>query len=168
MVFGSSSESELKGIGGFLIVLLSIVLISAIGVLSNLYDVIGMLFYEGYWALLTSPESEYYDEYWVIYFIVDVVGSLLLVVLFLFVIFFLIKRSCLFPRVAVAYFFLNIVVFVVEIFIVKLITNGSTFLDVEELFGDLLLNAIVIFLLAFVFVPYLFISKRVRNTFGKS
>ncbi len=118
------------------------------------------LFTSGEWASAASPASAEYQPMWATLIIVEIVGnaffaSMALVLLYLFF-----KKSRLFPRVYIIYTAANIAFvggdMVLSNFMFDLPASAND--EAARELGRSLITAII-------WVPYMLVSKRVKNTF---
>jgi len=157
----AGGKPEPKGLGGWLI-LIAIGL--GVTMLRLVWFVVGMLvpiFTSGQWANLTTPGTADYHALWAPLLIFELCGNLLFVLMAgtLLVLFF--RKSRLFPKVFIAYSLLNLAFVTGDYFLSDLIPAVAAANDADAV--KEVARAVVG---AAIWIPYMLVSKRVKNTFG--
>lgn len=147
------------GIGGWLVLVAIGLVISPFRLLVFAGQTYLPIFRDGTWSLLTTPGSESYDPMWAPVLILEVLGNLgfILAGVWLVVLFF--KLSPWFPKAYIWVAVINPVFIILDAWLASHVVAGPMF-DPET--GAELGKAI---LAALIWVPYMLVSKRVRNTF---
>jgi hypothetical protein len=159
MAIGKMSPT---GLGGWLVLpaigmFLTIPLILA----SLITDFLPILI-DGGWAILTSPDSEYYHELWAPILLFEILGNVTLLLLDGLLIFLFFTKSFLFPRFFVIFLVTNVVFLTSDYFLADLIPAVA-----EESDPEALRSVIRAVIAAAIWIPYMLTSERVSNTFVK-
>jgi len=154
--------SGTEGLGGWLILpLLGLILQPFIlGML--LYDTYLPIFTEGYWEILTSPESEAYHQLWGPLIIFELVGNIGFMLFALVLLVFFFRKDYRVPGWIILYLASNAIFVTADFFLADLIPAVAANPDpaatkemVQTIIG------------AAIWIPYFKKSERVKNTFVK-
>ena len=155
-----NNENELKGLGGWLILVGIGVVIGPFRLAYEFGPTYFSIFTNGTWEALTTAESEHYNSLWAPFLIGEVLYNSCMVIVLLFLIYLFFSKHYLFPK-----FYIGIVI-VSLIFIPLDAWIGSILLPNEPVFDP---NTKKEFLRTLVggviWVPYMLVSKRVKLTF---
>ena len=148
------------GLGGWLI----LVGLGPIGAPLRLAVFLGQtfppIFQDGTWEVLTTPGSEVYHALWAPLLILELVGNVLFIAAALVLLLLFFKRSHRFPGLFIAYIVLNVLFILSDAWLGSLVLTDEPIFDPDtarEFFRSLVGGV--------VWVPYMLVSKRVRNTF---
>lgn len=152
--------SRPSGIGGWLILVAIGLILSPIRLLLTLAVDFLPLFTDGTWEALTTTGSEVYHPLWAPIILGEVAGNIgfLGTGIALLVLFFMESRS--FPTLFIAVAFINLAFIVGDALVVSVLVPDVPVFDAEttrEIARSLFAVA--------VWVPYMLVSKRVKNTF---
>jgi hypothetical protein len=118
------------------------------------------IFRDGAWEAMTTPGTEFYHPMWGPFFIFEftlnglfVVGGVVLLILFL-------RHSRIFPGLFVSLTVANFGFILVDAWLSSYIVPDEPMFD-EEMTRELVRSLLA----CAVWIPYMFFSKRVRNTF---
>jgi hypothetical protein len=152
--------SEPTGLGGWLVLVAIGLVLSSLRLLVLLGQVFVPIFRDGTWAVLTTPGSEAYHPLWAPLLIFELVGNSGFIVaqLWLLVLFF--RRSQSFPKLYVWMAFLNLPFILVDAWLGSFVLTDRPMIDVDT--AKELARSIATIV---IWVPYMRVSKRVRNTF---
>jgi transglutaminase-like putative cysteine protease len=150
-----------RGVRGWLI-LVGTGLVARTGIeLKSLFTDYGMVWDLSKWNQFTVPGSENYDPLWAPILLFEVAFTILLPMLSILALTLMFQRRWVFPRIMIAIFLLTIAFKVIDSalasqipFLVKLQTTPDTEMG-------------QVFLQAFIWIPYMLYSKRVRATFRR-
>lgn len=151
---------EPSGLGGWLILLGFGLVVAPLRLGAFLVQVYAPLFGDGTWEMLTVPGGDAYHPLWAPILIselamngVFLVGSVVMIFLFF-------QRSRRFPTFYVAFSIANCLFILADAWLISLVLPDEPMFDPETAreFGRSLITV-------FIWVPYVLVSKRVRNTF---
>ncbi len=151
---------EPAGIGGWLYVVALGLLLSPLRLLAAFVGTLTPVIRDGAWATLTSPDSSAYHPLWATVIVVESLGNLacLLASITLLVLF--VKRSSRFPKL---FIWVTILTFP---YVVLLAWLGSLVLPNEPVIDPTTARQLVSSIVVIgIWVPYMLLSRRVRNTF---
>lgn len=156
------NEDEPSGLGGWLIFPMLGLIISPFIIGAMLVTTFIPIFSEGYWSILTNPESEAYHVLWAPLLAFEIIGNLVFLVapVILLVLFF--QKHYRFPILIIIYLATNLVFIGIDFVAVHLFlgtADGSDPESIKELIKTLIG--------AVVWIPYFKNSIRVKNTFIK-
>ena len=118
------------------------------------------LFQNGTWATLTTPGSEQYHPLWAPLLVFEIVGNLGFVAVYAVMIFLFFRKSRRFPQVYIAAALINLCFLAFDAWLCSFVLPDEPILDpdtTKEIVRSLASTAI--------WVPYMLVSKRVKNTF---
>lgn len=150
----------LKGIGGWLILVVIGLLISPIRIGHFLVTTHWPIFRDGVWPVLTTPGTEGYHALWAPLIAFEIVGNLGSIALALVTLWFLVRKSRRTPILAISWLMWTTAFVVVDFFAADLIPAVAAQPDpdsIKELMRSLIGAAI--------WIPYFLVSKRVKATF---
>src|SRR5262245_45842957 len=153
-------SSHPAGLGGWLILVAIGLIVSPIRILAFIVQTSVPPFRDGAWAILTTPGSEAYHALWAPLLIFELLGNVGFIVaqVSLLVLFF--KRSRNFPRIYVWVVLINLPFILLDAWLGSFVITDEPMIDpttAVELTRSVIGIAI--------WVPYMRLSKRVRNTF---
>jgi len=155
-----NEEKSVSGIGGWLILVVIGLIISPIRVGNLLITTYAPIFSDGAWEALTTPGSETYHVLWAPLLIFEIVGNLGIIVLAVLTLWHLLMKSKRTPRLAITYQSWMVLFVAIDFFAADLIPAVAAYDDTDskkELMRGLFSAAI--------WIPYFFVSKRVKATF---
>ena len=149
-----------EGIGGWLILPLIGLLFTPLAALATLFTHNIPPFTEGHFSTLTNPAFENYHPLWGVVLVFEPIGTVVVGTMAVWAIVLMFRKVRGFPRFMIALYVTNIVI----VFIDTVLCYQLPVLAEESapaMLGQLVRNLIA----AAVWIPYMLISKRVRNTF---
>jgi len=154
------NQNDLKGLGGWLILVGIGVIFSPIRLLVSYVPLYYQILSDGTWEALTTVGSEAYNPLWEPILMGEIVYNLGIFVLSIYLIYFFFSKHYLFPRFYIALLLAPIIFIPMDAWVVTLVLPNEPMFDPEAAkeFARALIGA-------FIWVPYLFISKRVQVTF---
>ncbi|WP_445669493.1 DUF2569 family protein [Paenibacillus sp. FSL R10-2736] len=156
------SRKSYVGFGGWLVLFAASLFVQFIRLLLSILDNYSIIISDEF-KLITDPDSEYYNSSLYPSLIVDTILSLFICIMIIFIIYFCIRHSIWFKKLSVIY--------IISSFIIQCLTLfwllGIHFLP-EEFYEEINIYQGVISSLAYmlIWLPYLLISKRVKNTYA--
>ncbi|MBN1117031.1 MAG: DUF2569 family protein, partial [Bacteroidales bacterium] len=150
-------EKPLK-IGGWLLLPTIGLLISPFISLYNLFS--ADYFTQESWEFISSASSAGYNKIWSATYIIELLANILLVVYTFFLIIILFKRRTIFPIHYVVFRILFLLFIVTDTILVEMIDSEYFFYQGPDIKKMVQATAA-----AAIWVPYMFISQRVKNTF---
>ncbi len=151
-----------KGLGGWLVLPAIGMIIAPLITLNTIGSDFFTIFTSGSWEALTTPGTEAYHWLWKPTLIYEIVGNVGLIIfdLVLLVLFF--TKSHRFPTLYIALLISNVLFVMSDLFLamqIPVVAGNSDFGSLREL-----IRAAVG---ATIWIPYMLVSKRVKNTFVK-
>jgi hypothetical protein len=155
-----NNEKDLKGLGGWLIVVGIGVVLSPIRVLVVYVPIYHEILTDGTWELLTSAESAYYHPLWQPLLAGEMVFNSLLVLAWTYLIYLFFSRHYLFPRVFIGVLVLSVVGIPLDAWLVSFVLPDEPMFDPETTreFTRVLIYSLI-------WIPYMLVSRRVKATF---
>ena len=149
-----------SGLGGWLILVGIGLVISPSRLGAMIVQVFVALFTDGTWAILTTPGSEQYHALWAPLLIFELLGNLGFIVAYIVLVILFFRKSRFFPKTYIAIAFINLCFIILDAWFGSFVLLDEPMFDPDtarELARSLVSVAI--------WVPYMVVSKRVRNTF---
>ncbi|GAB5453192.1 MAG: hypothetical protein Hals2KO_35200 [Halioglobus sp.] len=155
-----SNDDELKGLGGWLILVGIGVIVAPIRLLATYIPVYKPIFEDGTWEALTTVGSEAYDPLWGPLLISEIVYNSTMVFLSIYLIYLFFSKNHLFPKVYIAIVAVSLVFIPLDAWLVTKVLPAEPMFDPETTkeFVRVLVGALI-------WVPYMLFSKRVKLTF---
>lgn len=157
-----TEENRLEGLGGLLMLVGLGIVFSPILMIVQTYPVYSEMFSNGSWEVLTTPGSRAYNPFWAPILICEITINIALFITWLFVAFLFFSKKKIFPRVYIGVLLFTLVFLLVDAFSIKLVLPNEPVFD-----PDTSKNIIRSLVVTLVWVPYMFMSKRVKATFVK-
>jgi hypothetical protein len=157
---GTQDAPTPSGLAGWLILVCLGLLLSPLRMIVLLVQVYAPIFQDGSWEAVTTPGADAYHALWAPILITELVGNTAFVAagFVLLVLFF--NKSRRFPRLFIAYQVANL------LFILGDAWLGSLVLTREPMFDpDTLREFIRSLIGGLIWIPYMLVSRRVKNTF---
>jgi hypothetical protein len=148
------------GLGGWLFLVVIGLVLSCVRLLAFLILDFVPIFRDGAWAVLTTPGSDAYHSLWAPLLLFELIGNIGFVVAQLWLIVLFFKRSRHFPRLYIWVVLLNLPFILADAWLGSFVITDEPMFDpdtAKELARSIATIAI--------WVPYMRMSKRVRNTF---
>ncbi len=156
------NNNEVSGIGGWLILPLLGLLFTPVKIGYLMSTLFVPVFTEGYWEVLTSPESEAYHALWGPLIIFELVGNLFFLCFSIYLIVLFFRKNYLLPKLYIAFLISNVVFLTIDYFVSDLIP-AVAMEDSSESMKELVQTIAA----ACIWTPYFLKSRRVKNTFVK-
>lgn len=147
-----------RGLGGWLILLAIVLLVSPIRTLITLNNDI-LPFFQESWQALTTPGSEAYHHLWAPLIVFEIVGNTIIIILNLILIFLFFTKSYRFPKLFIIFAISYLVFVVADFFFADLIPA------VGEKNDPATVKELVRAIIGTAWIPYFMVSKRVKSTF---
>jgi hypothetical protein len=121
------------------------------------------IFRDGTWGTLTTPGSGPYHPLWAPLLIAEMAINLIFIATSLYLLFLFFQKSARFPRLYTLFLLSNLAFLLADAFAVTIVLPTQPFMDASTAreFGRSVFSACI-------WVPYLFLSKRVKNTFVRT
>jgi hypothetical protein len=158
-----SMAHEPRGIGGWLIIIAIGLFIWPPRLLLLFYKTFLPIFQNNYWEALTTAGTESYHELWAPLIIIEMCGNAVFFVFSIVLIALFFRKSPLFPRLYITCLAMNVVFVAGDFFFSNLIPAVAAENNAESV--KELIRSIVS---AAVWIPYMLVSERVKNTFIKA
>lgn len=148
------------GLGGWLVVIALGLFATPIRLVIVMVQTYPPLFGAGRWEKLTTPGSPHYHPLWKPLVIGEVVANFVFIAFAVYLLYLFFRKSRRFPSYYIGLLVSSIVFILADSFVVGIVVPGQGITSagsMQELTRSLVASAI--------WIPYLFVSKRVRNTF---
>lgn len=155
-----SNGKELKGLGGWLILVGIGVVIAPIRLLATYIPIYKPIFEDGTWEALTTVGSEAYDPLWAPLLVGEIAYNSIMVAASLYLIYLFFSKHYLFPKVYIALVAVSLVFIPLDAWLVTKVLPNVPMFDPETTkeFMRVLIGGLI-------WVPYMLVSKRVKATF---
>ncbi|MCR4348160.1 MAG: DUF2569 domain-containing protein [Sulfuricaulis sp.] len=157
-----TEENKLEGLGGLLVLVGLGIILSPILVIAQTFPIYSEMFSNGSWEVLTTPGTEAYNPLWAPILICEITINIALVFAWLFIAFLFFSKKKIFPRWYVGILLFTLVFLLVDAFSIKLVLPNEPVFDPGT--STNIIRSVVVTL---IWVPYIFMSKRVKATFVK-
>ncbi len=157
-----SEEKNLQGIGGWLILVAVGIVFTPIKKIMVKVTIYTEIFSTGVWEDLTTQGNEAYSPLWAPSIIGEVLFSCGLIIVLLYMAYLFFTKSRDFPKWFVVIAIINVQFIAADAFIINMFLPSQSIFDPGTI-REFLRSVITLV----VWVPYMFISKRVRATFIK-
>lgn len=149
------------GLGGWLVLVAIGRILGPLILLNAIYQIFSVYFKSGMLTQLSDPDSNMYSALWKPMAFFELIGNVVLLGLsvLLIVLFFMKKKQ--FPVVYIGMMILNVIIMLVDLIFIYQIQKALA-LDLNITATSQLIAAIVT---SGVWIPYMLVSKRVKNTF---
>lgn len=151
---------NVQGLGGWLIVVAIGIVFTPIKIAFDTMTLYSEIFTEGYWDLLTTPDTEYYHMLWKPIFLGEIGFNLMLLALWLWVALLFFNKKRQFPKWYIGALLATFVLIIVDALAVKLVLPDVPMFDADT--GKEVLRTLVS---CVIWIPYMLVSKRVKATF---
>ena len=158
-----TDNNELKGLGGWLVLVGIGVVISPIRLLVTLVPTYKPIFEGGTWEAITTVGSEAYTPYFGSLLIGEITFNSIMVVASIFLLFLFFSKHYLFPKLYIAIVASSLIFIPLDAWAVTKVFPGESMFDPEttkEFIRSLIAG--------FIWIPYMLVSKRVQATFIES
>ncbi|MFC4257732.1 DUF2569 domain-containing protein [Marinobacter lacisalsi] len=155
-----SENKDLKGLGGWLILVAIGVIATPIMLLVTYVPLYVPIFQDGTWDVLTTPGSGAYHPLWGPLLVGEIVFNTILFFASLCLIYLFFSKHYLFPRVYIAIVATSLVFIPLDAWLVTIV------LPSEPMFDPVTMKEFLRSLIAaLIWIPYMLVSKRVKATF---
>ncbi len=156
-------EGGPEGLSGWLILVAIGLFITPIRLMMFLNATFPPIFSNGTWEVLTTPGNAPYHPLWGPLLISEMVINFLFIAVCVYLLVLFFYKSSRFPKVYVAFLLANLVFIAADALAVKIVMPEQPLLDGDTAreFGRAVIGAMI-------WIPYMFSSKRVRNTFVRT
>jgi hypothetical protein len=154
---------EPRGLGGWLVLPVIGLIFTVARTTVLLVIQLVPIFSQGYWGILTSPGSEAYHVLWGPILIGELVGNFLSVLFGLVLLYLYFTKSYRFPMLYIVFMIYSLLFVVTDLFASNLIPAVAAESNIEA-YKEIVRTAIA----AAIWIPYMLVSKRVKNTFVKT
>ena len=153
-------RQEPSGLGGWLILIAIGLVITPIRLVITSLAVHLPMFQDGTWEMLTTPGSDEYNALWAPMIIFEIVGNIGFLVNYIAMAFLFFRKSRFFPRTFIAVAIANLCFVVLDAWLLTFLLPNEPMLD-----PDTLKQVVRSLLSVALWVPYMLVSRRVKNTF---
>jgi|SRR3989344_2065031 len=155
-----TEEKNLKGLGGWLVLVGLGIIISPLLIIGQIFPIYSQLFSNGDWAALTTPGTEAYNPLWapILFGEMAINGGLVLVWVRIAFLFFSEKKV--FPKWYIGILLFTLAFILIDALAIKSVLPNEPLFDAETAkgFGRSLVVSLI-------WIPYMLVSKRVKATF---
>ncbi|MDQ7051012.1 MAG: DUF2569 domain-containing protein [Enterobacterales bacterium] len=155
-----TNSDNLKGLGGWLILVGIGVVISPIRLLIEFIPLYTEIFTEGHYELLTTPGTEVYDVLWAPFIIGELVFNAAMVIATIYLIYLYFSKHYLFPKVYIGIILASLIFIPFDAWVGSFVIEGEPMFT-PDIIKELVRSAIS----ALVWIPYMLSSVRVDQTF---
>jgi|GEM_PF-510548 len=152
-----------SGLGGWLVLVAIGRILGPLMLLNAIYQVFSIYFKSDLLAQLSSPDNRLYSALWkpVIFF--ELIGNILLLGLSVLLIILFFQKKKQFPKAYIGMMLVNILIMLIDLILLYQIQRTLT-VDLNITATSQLITAIIT---SAIWIPYMLISKRVKNTFTR-
>lgn len=154
------NNNELKGLGGWLILVGIGVVLAPIRLLVAFIPVYAPILEEGVWGALTTPGSPAYHPLWGPLLMGEIGYNLAMVAASVYMIYLFFTKHFLFPKVFIAICVASLVFIPLDAWIVTMIFPTEPMFDPETT-----MEFIRVVIASLIWIPYMLVSERVKLTF---
>jgi len=159
LLFRERSQTEPKGLGGWLILPLLVLLLSPVWLVFRLVGDLLPAFSAEAWSALTAPGASAYHPSWAPLLIFEFVADTVLLLLTLVLLWLFLRKSRRVPKLFIGWSLLLVAVPIVELLLASQVPIVAS--ESDENLGRAIVAALI-------WIPYFMRSKRVKNTFVES
>jgi len=153
-------DENLKGLGGWLILIGIGVVFSPIRLLVDFVPLYTEIFTQGHYEQLTTPGSEMYDALWAPFLIGEIIFNTAMVLASVYLVYLYFSKHYLFPKVYIGLILVTLVFIPLDAWV------GSLLITDEPMFTpDIIRELTRSVFSAAIWIPYMLSSKRVLQTF---
>ena len=153
-------KKELKGLGGWLILLGIGVVLSPFRLLVTTVPVYYEVFQDNTWKILTTPGLDAYHPLWAPLIIGEIIYNFIIFIASIYLIYLFFSKHYIFPRLFIAILIVSIIFIPLDASVVKIILPDEQIFDPETT-----IEFIRVLVHGSIWTPYLLVSKRVKATF---
>lgn len=154
------NNNELKGLGGWLILVGIGVVIAPIRLLVAFISVYSPIMEDGVWYALTTPGSSAYHPLWEPLLIAEIIYNLAMVAASVYMIYLFFTRHYLFPKVFIGVSIVSLIFVPLDAWVVSTMFPSEPMFDPET--TKEFARVVVVSL---IWIPYMLVSERVKVTF---
>lgn len=156
----TKDANDLQGISGWLILVALGLIITPIRIIFLIITTYSEIFSNDAWSVLTTPGSDVYHPLWGGFIITELVFNIGLLLASFYLLYLFFTKKSLFPKWYIGILIFNILFVVVDILAFKIIVPHEPAFD-----SDAVRDFIRAIVAAFIWIPYMLMSQRVKNTF---
>ena len=154
------TQTELKGLRGWLILVGFGVVVSPFGILATFNSNFLPIFYDGTWEAMSTVGSEAYSPLLMSIIIVEIVYNLAMFAIYFYLIYLFFVKHYLFPTFYIAIVAITLIFILLDAWLVSLILHDVSMFD-----PDTTKDFSRAFITCIIWIPYMLVSKRVKATF---
>lgn len=155
-----SDTSELKGLGGWLIIIGIGLFMSPISIVVELGPMYYSILADGVIPAITNPLSEFYNPLLMLLIFGELVINSLMAVVSVYLIYLFFSKHYQFPKVYIAVTIISVIIFPLDAWLGSLVFPNQPLFDDETL--KYFFRSLVA---AMIWIPYMLVSERVKATF---
>ena len=155
-----STEKNIEGLGGWLILVGIGVIISPLQLLAVLSKTYLPIFKDGTWEALTSPTSEVYNSMFSSLIIGEIFINSMVFIASIYLIYLFFSKKSFFPKL-----YIGLIVFSLIFIPLDAILVSSIFPNIEVFDAETMKALGKSIIVGLIWIPYMLISKRVKATF---
>jgi hypothetical protein len=162
----SSNESVAENydrFGGWLVLVGFGLIVSPIRLIWSLFPMYFEIFTNGSWEVLTTPGTDVYSSLWAPVLLAEIVLNCGLIISWIYAIYLFFQKKSAFPSVYIVIAACSLVFIILDALAIAAVLPGEPVFDADtskELFRG--------FISAFIWIPYMRMSKRVKATFTRT
>lgn len=155
-----SDASELKGLGGWLIIIGIGLFMSPITIVIELGPIFYSILADGVIPALSNPLSEFYNPLLLLLIFGELVINFLMTVVSVYLIYLFFSKHYQFPKVYIAVTIISVIILPLDAWLGSLVFPNQPFFDEES--WKYFYKSIAA---AMIWIPYMLMSQRVKATF---
>lgn len=153
-------NKELKGLGGWLILVGIGVVINPIRLLLTVVPAFNAIFEDGIWEALTTEGSEVYTPYFGALVVGEMVFNAVIIAASIYMAYLFFSKHYLFPKLFIGLVVVSLVFIPLDAWLLTLVFPGEPMFD-SETAKEFMRSVIA----GVIWIPYMLLSKRVKATF---
>ena len=154
------SEQELKGLGGWLILVGLGLLLSPVRLSIEMISMYQGFISEGAWGLLTTPTSPVYHSSWALHNVGEAIVNVAIVFFSVYLIYLFFLKKMIFPRYYCGFLLFIVIFLFIDALLIQIMLPDEPLFD-EERGRDFFRSVLA----CLIWIPYMRVSKRVKLTF---
>ncbi|OPX46291.1 hypothetical protein CLHUN_01070 [Ruminiclostridium hungatei] len=151
------------GLGGWLVLVAIGRILGPLMLLNAIYQVFSIYFKSDLLAQLSSPDNKLYSALWKPMIFFELIGNILLLGLSVLLIILFFQKKKQFPKAYIGMMLINVLIMLIDLILLYQIQRTLT-VDLNITATSQLITAIIT---SAIWIPYMLISKRVKNTFTR-
>ena len=151
------------GLAGWLVLVCLGLIVTPIRIAVFLLQTFPPIFRDGAWQKITTPGAGAYHPLWGPLIVFEIMVNVAFIATAIYLLFLFFQKSWRFPRIYVAFLLVNLAFIFADALAIRLIVPGRPIFDGQSAaeLGRSMVSVLI-------WVPYMFLSMRVKNTFVRT